>query len=341
MRRALVDMRPDRFEDIIALVALIVPVDGEHPDLLRLASMATRSRISASLSSRSEGDLRRHHLPGTGDADRAGHGRLFLGEADLLRRAMGKKIRAEMEQQRARFIEGSVKNGVPKGRRTRSSNCWRNSRYGFNKSHAAAYALVSYHTAYMKAHYPVEFLAASMTLELTTPTSCPSFAAEASASASRSRRPTSIVQGRPSKSATAPSIRACRTEGVGRKPSKLIVATRKEGTFTSLADFAARVNPRAINKRVIESLAAAGAFDTLDSNRARVFAGAEAILAACQRSHEARRSDRTTCSAAPRMRRPSCWPQIEPWLPAERLRANMMPSASSCPAIRSTITPPC
>src|SRR6185503_16400856 len=76
-------------------------------------------------------------------------------------------------------------------------------------------------------------------------------------------------------------------KGVGPQAVELIVEARREGLFTSLADFASRVNPRAINKRVIESLAAAGAFDTLDSNRARVFAGAEAILAACQRGHEA------------------------------------------------------
>ena len=98
------------------------------------------------------------------------------------------------------------------------------------------------------------------------------------------------------------------------------MATRKEGAFTSLADFAARANPRAINKRVIESLAAAGAFDTLDSNRARVFAGAEAILAACQRSHEAATIGQNDmfggASDAPTI----MLPQVEPWLPAERLR---------------------
>jgi DNA polymerase-3 subunit alpha len=109
-------------------------------------------------------------------------------------------------------------------------------------------------------------------------------------------------------------------KGVGPQAVELIVATRKEGAFTSLADFAARANPRAINKRVIESLAAAGAFDTLDSNRARVFAGAEAILAACQRSHEASTLGQNDmfggASDAPTI----MLPQIEPWLPAERLR---------------------
>jgi DNA polymerase-3 subunit alpha len=109
-------------------------------------------------------------------------------------------------------------------------------------------------------------------------------------------------------------------KGVGPQAIELIVEARKKGLFTSLADFAARANPRAINKRVIESLAAAGAFDALDSNRARVFAGAEAILAACQRSHEAATIGQNdmfgNAADAPTI----MLPQIEPWLPADRLR---------------------
>src|SRR6185312_7117091 len=99
-----------------------------------------------------------------------------------------------------------------------------------------------------------------------------------------------------------------------------IVEERRKGLFTSLADFAARVSPRAINKRIIESLAAAGAFDTLEPSRARVFAGADAILAACQRSHEAETSGQNdmfgNAADAPTI----MLPQIEPWLPADRLR---------------------
>ncbi|MFX7934410.1 hypothetical protein ABTK33_20205, partial [Acinetobacter baumannii] len=88
-----------------------------------------------------------------------------LGDADLLRRAMGKKIRAEMDKQRDIFVEGAIKNNVPKAQaETIFELLAKFADYGFNKSHAAAYALVSYHTAYMKAHYPVEFIAASMTL---------------------------------------------------------------------------------------------------------------------------------------------------------------------------------
>jgi DNA polymerase-3 subunit alpha len=98
------------------------------------------------------------------------------------------------------------------------------------------------------------------------------------------------------------------------------VEARKEGLFTSLADFASRVNPRAINKRVIESLAAAGAFDALDSNRARVFAGADAVLAACQRSHEAATMGQNDMFGGAADAPTIMLPQVEPWLPAERLR---------------------
>src|SRR5438445_6030335 len=109
-------------------------------------------------------------------------------------------------------------------------------------------------------------------------------------------------------------------KGVGPQAVELIVEARRDGMFTSLADFAARVNPRAINNRVIESLAAAGAFAALDASRARVFAGAEAVLAASQRSHEAQTIGQNdmfgNAADAPTI----MLPQIEPWLPAERLR---------------------
>src|SRR5258705_12370354 len=109
-------------------------------------------------------------------------------------------------------------------------------------------------------------------------------------------------------------------KAVGPQAVELIVEERRKGAFTSLADFAARVNPRAINKRVIESLAAAGAFDTLESTRPRVFAGADAVLAACQRSHEAATIGQNdmfgNAADAPTI----MLPQIEPWLPAEKLR---------------------
>ena len=109
-------------------------------------------------------------------------------------------------------------------------------------------------------------------------------------------------------------------KGVGQQAVELIIDARRNGPFTSLADFASRVNPRAINKRIIESLAAAGAFDTLEPNRARVFGGADAILAACQRSHEAATSGQNDMFGGAADAPTIMLPQVEPWLPAEKLR---------------------
>src|SRR6201982_2761677 len=212
-----------------------------------------------------------------------------LGAADLLRRAMGKKIRAEMEKQRAVFVAGSVKNNVPQGQaETIFELLAKFADYGFNKSHAAAYALVSYHTAYMKAHYPVEFLAASMTLELNNTGQLPEFPSEAQRLDIKVEAP-NINRSGPTFEVGENTIyyALAALKGVGPQAIEMIVEERKKGLFTSLADFAGRVNPRGINYRFTKSLAAAGAFDVLDPNRARVFAGADAILAACQRSHEA------------------------------------------------------
>src|SRR6201997_3381310 len=245
-----------------------------------------------------------------------------LGQADLLRRAMGKKIRAEMEKQRTVFVQGAVKNSVPKGQaETIFELLAKFADYGFNKSHAAAYALVSYHTAYMKAHYPVEFLAASMTLELNNTDKLSEFRSEAQRLGIKVEAPNINRSGATFEVGENTIYYALAAlKGVGPQAIEQIVEERGKGVFTSLADFAARVNPRAINKRIIESLAAAGAFDTLEPNRARVFAGADAILAACQRSHEAATIGQNdmfgNAADAPTI----MLPNIEPWLPAERLR---------------------
>src|SRR5438270_109224 len=324
MRRALVDMRPDRFEDIIALVALYRP-----------GPMANIPTYCA----RKHGDEQPEYLhPMLEPILKETFGVIIyqeqvmqiaqvmagysLGEADLLRRAMGKKIRSEMEKQRAGFVAGSVKNGVPKGQaETIFEVLAKFADYGFNKSHAAAYALVSYHTAYMKEDYPVEVMATTLTLELPHTDMISEFRSEAQRLGIKVEAPSINRSGASFEVADGTIYYALAAlKGVGPQAVELIVEQRRKGLFTSLADFAARVNPRAINKRVIESLAAAGAFDALDANRARVFAGAEAILAACQRSHEAATIGQNdmfgNAADAPTI----MLPQVEPWLPAERLR---------------------
>src|SRR3954468_5969263 len=324
MRRALVDMRPDRFEDIIALVALYRP-----------GPMANIPTYCA----RKHGDEEPEYLhPMLEPILKETFGVIIyqeqvmqiaqvmagysLGEADLLRRAMGKKIRSEMEAQRKRFIEGAVRNAIAKDQAdTIFELLAKFADYGFNKSHAAAYALVSYHTAYMKAHYPVEFLAASMTLDISNTDKLSEFRTEAQRLGIKVEAPNVNRSGARFEVGDGTIYYALAgLKGVGAQAVELIVEARQNGLFTSLADFASRVNPRAINKRVIESLAAAGAFDSLDSNRARVFAGAEAILAACQRSHEAATVGQNDMFGGAADAPTIVLPQIEPWLPSERLR---------------------
>ncbi|KIZ36682.1 DNA polymerase III subunit alpha, partial [Rhodopseudomonas palustris] len=324
MRRALVDMRPDRFEDIIALVALYRP-----------GPMANIPTYCA----RKHGDEEPEYLhPMLEPILKETFGVIIyqeqvmqiaqvmagysLGEADLLRRAMGKKIRAEMEKQRAIFVAGAMKNDVTKAQAdTIFDLLAKFADYGFNKSHAAAYALVSYQTAYMKAHYPVEFIAASMTLDIHNTDKLSEFRAEAQRLGIKVEPP-SVSHSGPTFEVSNGTIyyALAGLKGVGAQAVELIVAAREKGAFTSLADFAARVNPRAINKRVIESLAAAGAFDTLDSNRARVFGGAEAILAACQRGHQAATMGQNDMFGGMADAPTIMLPQIEAWLPAEKLR---------------------
>ena len=182
MRRALIDMRPDRFEDLIVLVALYRPgpmaniptycarklghetTDYLHPKLQPILKRPTASSPIRSKSSRSRAISR-----ATASA-----------EADLLRRAMGKKIKSEMDAQRGRFISGAVERGIaPATAEAMFDACAKFAEYGFNKSHSAPYALLTYQTAYLKANYPVEFLAASMTLSMGNTDKLAEFRAEA------------------------------------------------------------------------------------------------------------------------------------------------------------------
>ena len=168
MRRAIAGMKPDRFEDIIALVALYRPGPMENIPVYNAVKHGEQDPdcLHPLAGTYPDGDEWHHRLSGAGDADRTGAVRLFAREADLLRRAMGKKIAAEMEIQRARFVDGAVERGINKAQAgTIFDLVAKFANYGFNKSHAAAYALVSYHTAWLKANHPVEFMAASMTLD--------------------------------------------------------------------------------------------------------------------------------------------------------------------------------
>jgi DNA polymerase-3 subunit alpha len=236
---------------------------------------------------------------------------------------MGKKIRSEMEKQRERFIEGAAGNGINRGHADDIFELLAKfADYGFNKSHAAAYALVAYQTAYMKAHYPVEFLAASMTLDMSNTDKLSEFRAEALRLGIKIDPPSvNRSWGEFEVSDNTIHYALAALKGVGAQAVEMIVEARGKNPFTGISDFATRVNPRAINKRVVESLGAAGAFDEFENNRARVFGGADRILGEANRAHESAVVGQnelfggiTTDGAGLML------PALEAWLPAERLQ---------------------
>jgi DNA polymerase-3 subunit alpha len=324
MRRALMDMQPDRFEDIIALVALYRP--GPMANIPTYCARKQGKEQPEYIHPKLEPVLRETfgviiYQEQVMEAARRLSG-YSLGEADLLRRAMGKKIRSEMEAQRKRFVEGAVKDGVEKGQAEAIFELLaRFADYGFNKSHAAAYALVAYQTAYMKANYPVEFMAASMTYDMANTDKLSEFRAEAQRLGVKVEPPSinrSDVMFEVDGNTIHYALAALK--GVGREAVRAIVEARGGKPFRDLTDFAGRVNPRTINKRVLESLAAAGAFDALDSNRARVHAGVDVILAAAQRRHEDAEMGQSELFGGASMREQLPLAAAEPWLPSVKLQ---------------------
>lgn len=324
MRRALLDMRPDRFEDIIALVALYRP--GPMANIPTYCARKHKMEEPDYIHPKLEPILRETfgvivYQEQVMQAAQilAGY---TLGEADLLRRAMGKKIRSEMQAQRKGFVSGATERGIDRQQADAIFDLLeRFAEYGFNKSHAAAYALVAYQTAYMKANYPVEFLAASMTLDMGNTDKLSEFRSEAE------RLKIKVVPPSVNRSGVAFDVEGeaiyyslAALKGVGEQAVQAVVTARGNKPFADLSDFADRINPRAVNKRVLESLAASGAFDELDGNRARAFASVDTILGSAQRSHDSAEVGQSELFGGPAARTPLVLPSVEPWPPAERLQ---------------------
>jgi DNA polymerase-3 subunit alpha len=291
MRRALADMKPDRFEDIIALVALYRPGPmaniptycarkhgQEKPEYLH-------PKLEPILGETFGVIIYQEQVMQTAQS-LAGYS---LGEADLLRRAMGKKIRSEMDAQRERFVTGCVERGIGKADAgTIFELLAKFADYGFNKSHAAAYALVAYQTAYLKANFPVEFLAASMTLEMGSTDKLAEFRQEALRMGIALKPPCvnrSSVDFDVHEGAILYALAALK--GVGGQAVQGIVASRRERAFADLGDFSRRLDAKALPKRALESLVQAGALDALEPDRAHAFASVEAIMAVASRTRDA------------------------------------------------------
>jgi DNA polymerase-3 subunit alpha len=295
MRESLKRLKPDRFEDIIAMVALYRP--GPMDNIPTYINRKHGEEPLDCLHPMLEGILKETYgvIIYQEQVIQIAQvmGGYTLGQADMLRRAMGKKDKAEMARHEARFVEGAVERGVKKADAKYIFELVNKfAGYGFNKSHAAAYALVSYHTAYMKANFREEFLAASMTLDMGNTDKLALFAAEARKSGIEVKPPcvnASEVDFLAEASPDPETYGAIRyslaaLKNIGAAAVATIVAEREQkGAYASLADFASRLNPKALNKRGIETLAAAGAFDALEPNRALVRANVEGILALAQR----------------------------------------------------------
>jgi len=286
MRRALMELKPDRIEDLIAMNALYRPGPMDN-----IPSFINRKHGTEKVV---------YPHPALSEVLDETYGIIVyqeqvmqiaqllsgysLGEADMLRRAMGKKIKAEMDAQRVRFREGSGPQGVSEGLADEIFDLLAKfANYGFNKSHAAAYAWVSYQTAYLKEHFPHEFYAASMTLDMAQTDKLSDFRREAG------KKKIEVVAPCVNQSEVVFSVKEGRVhyglsavKGVGRAMAEHIVDVRGNVPFKDLGDFAKRVDPRVLNKRTLETLVNAGAFDALAPRREVAFAAVESVIATAQ-----------------------------------------------------------
>ncbi|MBI1776366.1 MAG: DNA polymerase III subunit alpha [Proteobacteria bacterium] len=288
MRDLVRQMKPDRIEDIIALVALYRPGPmesipsyinrkrgTEQPDYLHPLLKPVLEETYGVITYQ-------EHVMEIAKV-LAGYS---LGEADILRRAMGKKVKEEMDAQRERFLSGATQQGVPPAQAEHIFELMNKfAGYGFNKSHAATYAQVAYQTAYLKANYPVEFFAATMTLDLGNTDKLNGYRQELSRlgvkllppDLNRSDAVFAVEQLPDGKSAIRYALAAVRN--VGRQAMTALVAERKErGPFRDLADLAQRIDAKTLIKRQLENLVAAGACDGLNPNRAQAYKAVDLIL---------------------------------------------------------------
>lgn len=284
MQDVLKRLRPDRFEDLIALVALYRP--GPMDDIPKYLARKHGEEAVSYPHPKLEPILNKtygvmvYQEQVMQIAQRLG-GYTF-GGADLLRRAMGKKNKEEMTQQRSIFVEGAVKNDVPKETAEHIFNLMAKfASYGFNKSHSAPYAFVSYQTAYLKANFPLEFFAATITYEKHNVDKMVTYFQDLKRNGFTLLPPDinkSEVNFVPEDGALRYALSAIKN--VGEQAMQSVIANRNaDGPFTSLENFATRIDPSAINKRQLENLIASGALDSLHPNRKQMFESADIIMA--------------------------------------------------------------
>ncbi|MBO7244164.1 MAG: DNA polymerase III subunit alpha [Alphaproteobacteria bacterium] len=323
MRKILFDMQPDKIEDIVALVSLYRP--GPMDSIPSYIARKKGEEIPDYMHPMLEGILKETYGIMIYQEQvmqisqvMAGY---TLGGADLLRRAMGKKIKSEMDKQRSIFVEGAVKNNVERATAELVfDKMAKFAEYGFNKSHAAAYAYIAYQTAFLKAHYPVEFMAATMTLDKTNTDKLAFFKNDLTQMHIQVLPP-DINQSEVNFSVENGSVRYALSavRNVGEGGMNLVVEERqKNGPYKSVQDFFSRVDASALNKRYIENLIKSGAFDCLDKNRAKLFENIENFLAFASTATQSRKSAQINLFGATdtsvnglKMRDIPDWPHLE------------------------------
>jgi len=290
MRDLLKQAPPTRFEDIVALVALYRPGPMELiPDYVARRTGRERAeysdpRLEPILSPTYGVMVYQEQVMQIAQSI----GGYTLGGADLLRRAMGKKNAAEMARHRDIFVEGAQKNNVPKARATHLYDLMEKfAGYGFNKSHAAAYALIAYQTAYFKAHHPAAFAAANLSLVMDDTDKVRQFFDDATASGLRVAPPDVNASNYRFEPVDTKQLRygLGAIKGTGLQAIASIVAAREsDGPFRDLFEFCRRVDKRLVNRRVVEALIRAGAFDAIDPRRATLFNSVGVALGEAERA---------------------------------------------------------
>jgi DNA polymerase III subunit alpha len=332
MRDALRKLKPDCFEDIVAMNALYRP--GPMDNIPRYINVKHGTEDPSYLHPMLEPILKETNgviifqEQVMEIAKRlAGY---TLGGADLLRRAMGKKIKSEMDAQRETFIGGAIAREIdPDLASTIFDAVAKFASYGFVKSHATAYALLAYHTAWLKANHPVEFFAAAMTMECANQEKLAAYRQEMRQrgiplyppDVNRSWSRFVVEDG-----AEGAGVRyaLAAIKGVGAAATGALADERESrGAFRDVHDLMARLGTRVINKRLLESLARAGALDRLEPARRRVVEGADLLLRYAAAAAEATQSDQESLfggSGAAQVPKPAL-PAVEDWPALERLQA--------------------
>ncbi|MGC3938572.1 DNA polymerase III subunit alpha [Roseobacter sp. EG26] len=325
MMDALKRMKPTCIEDIVALVALYRPGPMENIPTYCEVKNGLKNRESIhplidDILEETQGIIVYQEQVMQIAQVMAGYS---LGGADLLRRAMGKKIAEEMAKERPKFEKGAMENGVDKKKATEVFDLLEKfANYGFNKSHAAAYAVVSYQTAWLKANHPVEFMAGVMNCDIHLTDKLAVYFEEVRKQlelpwvppcVNRSDATFKVVDG-----ALTYALGALKNVGV--EAMRLITDGRGDRPFATLFDLARRVDLKRVGKRPLEMLARSGAFDQLDPNRRRVFGALDALVGYSAAIHEQKASSQVSLfgEAGEDLPEPRLHP-MEDWLPAERL----------------------